>query len=354
MPSRTRLYDVRFSELPQALGYCQGDIPRIAAATNTAMRRLLYCKEAGPEGWWGSFAEIAFNVSRTSPYITFPREVARVEAVSVCERPVPVHSQFFEYLQFGNGRLPKTWRGCRPNLVQAVSRNNAVTFQDLTSPPQFLAAYLVDQADFGKRVFFQGEDQTGAPINGLDNGQPVKGVFVTLAVVSPAMTPFPFSKLTGIQKDVTFGQVQIFQIDPATGNQVLLLTMDPGETTASYRRYYFDHLPATCCPQSPAVPNPQGLVQVTAMVKLDLIPVISDTDYCLLQNIEAITEEAQSARYSKMDSADAARLSQVHHINAVRFLNGELDHYLGKNSPAVGFAPFGSANLERQRIGTLI
>jgi hypothetical protein len=94
----------------------------------------------GDEGWQGSWAEIAFNVSQASPFITLPRDVARLEAITVCNHPTALNNQFFEYLQFGNGRMSTTRCGC-PGQLAAYARNNAITFTDLTSTPQYLRAH---------------------------------------------------------------------------------------------------------------------------------------------------------------------------------------------------------------------
>ena len=91
----------------------------------------------------------------------------------------------------------------------------------------------------------------------------------------------------------------------------------------------------------------------SAIAKLDLIPVMTDTDYCLIQNLEAITEQCASIRYSEMDSPQAKDLSRERHNIAISYLNGELNHYLGKNEPAVSLEVFGSAKLNRRKIGAL-
>jgi hypothetical protein len=328
-------------------------MPRCANAANSAQRRLIFAKEAGDEGWIGSFAEVSFaNVSRSTPYFTLPRQIARVEAVDVCDRTIPVNNQFMEYLQFGNGRLPKLCHngdrfGCNP---QMMTRNNAVTFIDPTIPSFFLRAYATDIVDIeaSRRVLFQGLDATGETIWSQDGIVEVDGIFVVLT--GPFIqTPIQFTRITGIQKDITSGNVQIFQVDPLTGVETLLLTMEPGEQVAGYRRYYFNNLPRNCCNQT----LPEQPVRVTAIVKLELIPVVVDTDYLLIQNLEALSEEAKSWRMSRMDNAESQKLSIIHHVNAVRNLNAEVSHYLGKESPAVGFSPFGSARLERININML-
>jgi hypothetical protein len=356
---RLRLYDLRTGRLPSLLGKCQANVPDIAQAVNTAQRRLLYARECSDESWWGTWAEVRINVSRAAPYVTLPREIARLEAVTVCDKPIPVFNAFYEYLQFGNGRMPHHNRfvGRGHRFRAAYTRNNVPLFTDLMNAPQLIAVFATNPADMAgtSRVLLQGLDQNGNQVISRDGANQVQGVFVTLA--SPFITATTqFSLITGVQKDITQGPIQIFQMDPVTGVQILLLVMEPGEQTASYRRYYFNHLPCSCCPPishnpclttNPALPPPQ----VTALVKLDLIPVVVDTDYCLIQNEEAIIEECQSARYSEFDNVASQQLSSLHHMNAIRYLTGELGHFNGVLSPSVGFFPFGSARLEHVRIG---
>lgn len=342
MPQRLRLYDCRNSRLPRVLGLCKDDTPAICEAVNGAQQRLLFCREAGEESWYGTWAEILFYVRRDAPYITLPREVARLEAVNVCTNPVVVNNQFYEFLQFGNGQMPKCRTACGPPL-QGYARNNAVTFVDLTSPPQLITAYITNPADVGKRTLVQGLDQNNTLLSTIDVFNRVNGIFLTLQ--SPFVTsPLSFNTITAIQKDVTIGEVQFFQTDPNTGAEVLLLTMQPTETTAWYRRYLFYPLASSCC----ATTTSDGTnIPVTAIAKLEIIPVASDTDFCLIQSLEALISECQSIRMSEMDTPVAQQMSIKFHMDAVRLLNAQLGHYFGIRQPALGFYPFGSAKLDR-------
>lgn len=353
---RLRLYDLRYSRLPKVIGACAADLVTVAEAVNAAQQRLLYCKEAGPEGWFGTWAEMAFTINRDQPYLTCPRSVARLEQVMVCEQPVPIQNQFYEYLQFGNGRMPKTFatRYAANCLPQVYSRNNVPTFVDLSTKPQYLAVYPTDPADAERRVFFQGTDTTGQPVYSYAVAGRVGGVYVLCAgpftiATAESGSAIPWTALTGVQKDITQGPVRIVQIDPDTGAQVTLLTMEAGEEVASYRRYYFNQLPASCCGGSTSTD-----LTLTAIAKLELIPVAQDTDYTLLQNAEAIIEEAAAIRYRQADTTTAKSMASDAHKNAVRFLNGELAHYLGQDEPAIIFAPFGNAPLSKRRVGSLI
>lgn len=346
---RLRLLDLKNSRMPSAVGVCATDTNRIAQFAQSAQARLLMAKEASDEGWWGSWAEVALTASRATPYITLPRDIARLEAIAVCDRVIPVNNQFYEYLQYGNGRLPKLPRAalCRQFITSAYSRNNAVTFTDLTNGPQYIQVFCTDPADVGgrRRILLQGTDNNDTPIYSQDVLVQVLGQYVVFQ--SPfSQAPQQFNSITGIQKDVTQGQVQIFQVDPTTGESILLLTMEPGETTASYRRYYLNSLPRDCC----AGQGTTATVTVTAIAKLELIPALVDTDYLLIQSLEALIEECQAVRYSEMDSANAAQLEAKCHARAIGHLNGQLAHYMGKNDPAVGYFPFGSADLRKVRI----
>jgi hypothetical protein len=244
-----------------------------------------------------------------------------------------------------NGCLGDNW--CVPNIY---ARNNVVTFVDMPQQGMYLRAYTTNNADIeaGRRIFFQGIDSNNNVVYSQEGLQQVKGVFVTFS--SPfAQTTTQFNIIGGIQKDITAGDIQIMAVDPDSGDETLLLTMEPSEQVAGYRRYYFNNLPRSCCSYSSTAEN----VRITAIVKLELVPVTYDTDYLLLQNLEAIIEEAQSVRLSEVDRESAKKESLLHHQLAVRMLNSELVHYYGKTSPSVVFAPFGTARLERIKIGMM-
>jgi hypothetical protein len=223
------------------------------------------------------------------------------------------------------------------------------TFSDIAAPNKRLRFYITDAADIARRVLVQGTDQNGVTIYSLDGIDQVQGIYLNFT--QPFVdTPFDISTLTGLQKDYTVGQVRVFEVDTVTGAQRLILTMEPGEEVAGYRRYFLNGIPRNCC--DPANPS-NTTVQVTAMAKLALIPVSVDTDYLVIQNLAAMKEECQSVRFGEMDDATSAGQSALHHKNAIKLLNGELIHHLGKERPAINYAPFGTAHLSHQRIGQL-
>lgn len=349
---RPRLLDFMASRGPDLLGVCVTDVAGCAAIVNAATQRLLFAKEVADSGWIGSFAEINFETSQDDPFIVMPYDVARPIAVDVCTFPVPIRNQFFEYAQFGFGRVPKSsvCNGRTCGGVQTYDRGKFPTFSDIIPPDKKVRVYISDDGDVGKRVLLQSKDANGQIRYSLDGTVQVTGDFLDLEapfVDSPAVV----SQVLGVQKDVTLGVVSFYELDTVTAEQRLILTMQPGETTASYRRYYLGNLPKNCCNLPD---NESTTVQLTAICQLTYVPVSVTTDWLVVPNIEALIQEGQSMRYDGIDEGNAKQMAAYHHRNAIRMLNGQVMHDQGEDATTVSFSPFGSARLSCQRVGTLI
>jgi hypothetical protein len=303
---------------------------------------------------------MVFNVTQANPYITTARGTARLIRVDACQIPMPIQNQFYEYLDFGDGTWPKTGCSstaavCHSGPTSAFRRNRVCTLTDLPTPGYGLRFTTSEASDAGRRILVACRDQYGNIVRTLDGISQVNGLFTTLAapfadmIYPGTVTLFEISEILGIQKDTTLGIVSIYAVNLTTGAQTLIHQMEPTETVAAYSRYYLSGIPDGCCP----TPGVVGSVQVTAMVKLDLVPCAVPSDYLLIQSREAILEECQAIRLFGSDSRDAKGQAAGHHRQAVGILQGQLVLYEGKNSPAVSFRPWGWSRLERQGIGTL-
>lgn len=351
--NRNRLIDFRLSRGPQSIGLCASDVSGNAQYVNSAIQRLLLARESGDTGWWGTWAKMVFNVAKTDPFITLPRDVARLINVDMCRSPIVVQNEFYEFLQFGIGlQDPNPPFGqCRNTncvIPEAYDRGSFPSFIDLDEG-RILRVYTTDNLDLGKRVLVQGTDTNNNPIISQDGVNHVRGIFLDLSDPTGFADSPTLNSLTGIQKDVTVGPLRFYQVNPDNGDQELILTMEPSEEVASYRRYYLAGLPKNCCDPG----DDTTTAQVTAMAKLEFVPVRVDTDYLLISNIEALICECESIRYSTMDSPGAKQMAQERHAQAIRLLQGELVHQLGRERPAIAFSPFGSAHLRNQYIGRL-
>lgn len=347
-----RMKDVRQSRIPQAIGLCAADNGELPQVVNEAQRRLI--RKGGETGWWGSWARTVFNVDTINdPFITLPRSLDRIINMDVCRYPIRVQNEFYEFLEAGIGLQPGT--NCAGdalfncNLMESYDRGKFPTFSDLVPGNKRLRFYITDQADISRRVLVQGRDSNGNIIRSLDGVVQVQGIFLTLT--SPYVeTPLDIASISGLQKDVTIGDVQVYEYDTSTGALRLISIIEPTEEVTGYRRYFLNGAPRNCC--DPAPPNPTT-TQVTTMAKLAFIPVVADTDYLLIQDIDALKEECQAVRFGEMDDSLSAQQFKFREANAVELLNGELVHHLGKERPAINFAPFGTAHLQKQMIGSL-
>lgn len=350
--NRPTFAQLRSSSFPRALGLCATDFSDIRDGANECIERLMIDPMAPDEGWVGGWGKFAFNVQPLNPpgghaYITTPRDVARLIGIDICARPIKLRNGFFEFLEFGRGLQPRS-SVCGNGLFagqncacqtqsESFDRDNVPTLADLAATPQFIRIFPSNSGDVRKRVLIQGKDQNDKVVYGVDplTGQAIEGEYVNLTQPF-AQTVNQYSILTGLSKEPTLAPVIFQQVDASTGTAAALSSMEPSETTASYRRYLLTGLPRNCCN------TPAGTVTVTAQAKLDFLPVITDSDYLSIPNIPALIEEAYCLRYSRMDSQVSSALEQRHHAKALTLLNGQLDHIEGKINVAITVPIFGS------------
>jgi hypothetical protein len=146
--------------------------------------------------------------------------------------------------------------------------------------------------------------------------------------------------------------VSLYQVDMDTGAETLLVRLEPGEQSAAYPSYYLKDLPQTCC-QAPGTTN-TNIVQVRALVKLDLIPVGTETDPLLIQSVQALLAECEAGDLASKQHPNAKAQAASRHRDAVRLLRGQMRHFVGDLPTAIQFAPFGDARLANQGIGTML
>jgi len=337
--NKIRLYDMRISGMPEAVGICFTDIARVANIVNEAQQRLVTDPMAPDEGWWGGYARYAFTVNPPFTYIVTPREVARIILMDVCKQPLAIKNEFFEFLDFGRGFQPAGCNSSCGQIPQAYERETVVTINTFVAGNS-IRIYPTNSTDLGKRVLIQGTDQNNQIIYGtsLLTGAPILGE--SLVVDIPFVTTVnTFNTVTNIQKQPTSGDLTFYMVD-ADGNEVPLTAMQATEETALYRKYFINGLQNKCCGQVPQ--------QVLAMCKLDYIPAQSDQDFLLIQSLPALIEECMAVRYSSMDTPGSQQMAAAKHARALQLLFGQLDHFLGKQSAAITVPLFGNDRLRLQ------
>lgn len=329
------------------MGICMAD-PKVASFCNDSQQRLLIDPFTPDEGWWGGSVTLTLNgsISNNAAYVVTPREIGRLIVTAVCQQPIAIRNRFYEYLQFGRGLQPRTCRTLNcGGTFQAFERDNVVTFAPLLSTPQTIRIYPTDVRDVGLRVLLQGLDNNSQVILTTDPGTGLSAPGEYVVLKFPFVdSAHQYTRITGIQKDETYGPLQFFQVDPTTTAEAALSTMEPGEGVANYRRYLVNGIPnLNLCCLTPGQP-----LQLTAQGRLDFIPVVNETDYLTIQCVPALIQEAMSIHYERMDNG--AQQAAIHHGRALALLNGQLDAYEGKISTAVKVPIFGSNRMRRQPV----
>lgn len=343
------LADIRQSRLPQAVGLCAGDLPAIAAIVNEAQQRLIMA--GGETGWSGGWKSVVFNVDFANPYITLPRQFVRIVNLDVCKKPIVLHNQWYEFLPGTPGMMPQdTWPDWWSPHVEGYERGTVPTMTDMTSTNQLLRAYYTDTRDIDKRLVITGLDANGNSVFTQDTQgtrDTMQGLILKLAPPY-AQATFPLSSITGIQKDMTYGDVVLSQVDQTTGVEVILSRFAPTEFNPQYRRYYLTKLPQGCCTVTGS-----SIIPVTALAKLQYVPAYLDSDWLIIGNLPALIEEAQAIRYSSMDIPTAAALERKHHLAAIRQLQNELRHETGEEPVSFRVNSLNQRSLARENVGGL-
>lgn len=339
----------------QSFGSVPADLPTNCAMINEIIERLIYA--GGHTGWWGGWAKVVFSVTQDNPYITLPPLFARAINLTVCKMGVRIQNEFYEMLEASIGLQPPASCSDWCGALEGFERGVFTTLVDLPvgGNPQYLKVYLTDPGDAGKQMLFvAAKDQNGTGIYDTSPTGPANGAFMRLAwpfstYSTSGGVPVAVSAWNAIVKDQCLGEIVLKAVDSVTGEETALSRYLPWETNPAYRRYYINALPRSCCD----LPAPDPSVQVEAMCKYEFVPVSTWTDQLIIGNFPALIEEAQSVRNSRMEDPDAGGRAARHHKMAIKLLQDEMGHYLGKLQPALNFAPFGTAKLARQSIGSL-
>jgi hypothetical protein len=341
---RITLADVRQSRLPRAIGLCAANLPEIAAAVNEAQQRLI--NAGGDSGFWGGWSKVVFYATVSNPYITLPRQFARIINMDVCQTPIRINNEFYEVLPGGVGLMPDATSCDWCGTVAGYERGVFPTMVDLPGT-EYLRVYITDVRDVNLKLMITGLDQNGTAIYSTLGRDQING-FVLMFAQPFTTSAFTVSSIQSVQKDVTYGDVILKSVS-AGGVETTLSRYGPTEQNPAYRRYVINKLPANCCLQGTG-----ANVAITAIAKLEYVPAYVDTDQLIIGNIPALIEECMSIRLGEIDSEKAQGMSLLHHKNAIRQLQNELRHYLGEQHPAVSVNIFTNEPLSRQSIGALI
>lgn len=332
------LKDAKNSRISSVLGVCK-DSSEFKSYVNEAIERLMVRGD-----WPGTYERI--RLCLTEGCITFPRAVEAIRELAVCGKAIQPRNAWYEFLYDGEGIVDSSRTSCAG--VQFIYRGIYPTFADM-SGHNYLRIYYTQASDINKKVLIFGYDANNQWIRSTYNGAQIDGFYMYLT--NPFTdSPFTLSSITGVQKDETDGDVLLYEVIASTGAQRQLGVYQPSETVAGYQRYFLSGLGTT----DTGTPTCNTIKTITAMAKLRHLPAVADSDYLYISNIPAIKDMAMSIRLSESDSAQNEAQALMLEKKAVREMNHHKQNVEGEGTAAIGMNVYGSAKLERQRIGLLI
>ncbi len=307
---RTTLRQLKASRIPNALGLCSDD-PRVVEFSNEAMERLMTMGK-----WVGTYQRALFCVNNGC--LTFPRQVETIEAIALCNTPVTIRNEWFEFLANGTGLQSADSCG-----VQLFDRGNACTFNDIAGQNKKIRVYADVSEEADSQILLQGYDENGIWIRTQVGDEWVDGEYVAIST-SPTNSTKLFTSLTGVQKPITNGNVRLYEFNVDDSTQRAIAIYEPDEEVPSYRRSLLTGMTnwGGCCGNNDDCDSKP----VTAMAKLRFVPVRVDTDYLPIGNIGAVKMGVMAVRKEENNLWSEA---EQYWASAVRILNEELKSHLG-------------------------
>ena len=229
--------------------------------------------------------------------VVWPRYVGNIRAINVCGKLVPVHNQWFDFLESKRNGAWLGLRGARCNMIQ---QPRVCTFSDIWGEGRTIRLYHQAAADIGKTVQIFGVDNNGQPLQTSSANGTVIVDGITLTMQLPyAETPTFVRRIDRVIKDETLMGVSLFAWNAAQSQLEPVATYDASETDPSYAKSNL-HLPCGL--------NGGNMTTkpVVALVKLEFIPVKAGTDIVLINNVGALKLGTMALKYENSGEIDTA------------------------------------------------
>ncbi len=300
-------------ELKSVSGMCSSSRDFLSLL-NQAVRKLM-----NRGSWFGTVQRI--RVCSYDCKVVWPRFVGTVLAINLKGTHSTVKNNWYEFLSFSgcdiaiNGAFPFI-NGSFSSPTTSDGGLQSVFNPIACSHPVYVRVYPSVRADVGKRVTIYGVDHNSIPVRTkISSTEWQDGETVPLAIPYVQTTTL-FRSVDRISKPVTQGIVRYYQFQPVGEYTYDLVQHDPTETTPVYRS---SKIPsgAGCC-----------LKSIDALVKLDFIPVVADSDIVQISNLDAIALMMSAIRNSNAGNKQEALSEEA---DAVRELNLELRNKFGNS-----------------------
>lgn len=301
----------------RVLGMCETD-PAVIDYINEAQQRLI------TRGKWVG-TTVKYRVCVNDGCLTWPRQVEAIEAYALCCSPGIIRNQWYEFAGNGPGLVDED--SCIGN--QMVDQGEGFcTFDDIHAVTHKLRVQSTVAESTNQFLIVQGYDAAGVWIRTLDGTTYIDGEKIPISTTVQTSVNI-FSRVTGVIKPPTNGNIKLYDYDPVGLTQVLIGDYEPDEEIPNYRRSLIPSLPAGPFEQCDGTTSDR--VKITIMAKLKYIPAVNDNDFLLIGNIPALKDMVQSIKKAENDRMNDAKDFEMRALS-------ELDRELG-NWQGTGTVP---------------
>lgn len=290
-------------------GVCT-DSAEFASQVNAVTRRLM---RRG--GWWKT--EVLMRICIQGCRIVWPRQVGTVLGIRFCRHgAIQIKNNWWAIYGYKSCNDRDQWS------ADAVARDadTSPCFNEITgNTGKYIRWNVVKRNDVGKTMRIYGTQFGGQQLQEKNsNGDWVPGL--TIVAAAPyAITTTLVTKITAIVIEGGMqGMNYLYQVDPTSGDLLMLGEYQPGETNPSYRVSRIENVCAVC-----ATTDSYGreMRYGDALVKLEFIPALTDDDWILLSNLDALKIGIQALRLEENNDDVQA---QVKWALAIKELNMEV------------------------------
>lgn len=308
------LSDARNSGALKAISGVCSSSQKFADLLNEAQRRLLRRGD-----WFDTDFQIRLCVSGCT--IAWPRFVGAIRGVrfgGCFTTPATVFNQWFSFtnpIGYPNGY----WNRWNSNAGVLEDINMAPVFNDIDGTTgKLLRYYVVNNEDIGKTITINGTRYGGQPLqqansaNHFTNG-------ITIAAAAPYGTNAALvTRIESITRQATTGLAYLYQYDPTTNVLRDLAIYQPNDTNPRFRRSKIVNKPLSTNP-----PDANGIcwTNIDALVKVEFVPVVSDLDFLMIDNFDALKFMIQAIN---AEEANDEQTALVKITKAIQELNFEL------------------------------
>jgi len=298
------------SGIKDVSGVCH-DSTKFADQVNAVTRRLM---RRGT--WWNT--DVLMRVCFQGCRLVFPRIVGTVLGARFCgDNGMQVKNNWWAIA----GYSTRGWDNYSTVGAAPVLRDDGTSpcYNEVTgNTGKYIKYHITSANDVGKTIKLFGFKYGNQPLQELDSdGNWQMGLTLT-ATLAGVQTTTLVTKITSVVREATQQRAFMYEVDPSTGDLHDLAMYEPSETNPSYRAMVIQNV---CAIPYYTDDDDQKIRKALTLVKLQYVPAVSDNDFVMIGNRDAIELGIAALRAER---ANDDVLANIKWMRAISELNMEL------------------------------